>query len=56
MSFYLVSYEHMNPGNIYLFKDDDRNSKLTIKTPDRRHWRRSGDFLLLTVNIFYTFL
>ena len=34
-----------SPGNIYLFNDDNRNtrkrceigSKLTIKTPERRH-------------------
>ena len=29
-------------------------SKLTIKTPERRHWRRPGAFLL-TLNIFHTF-
>ena len=28
-------------------------SKLTIKSPKRRHWRRSG-ILLLTLNIFHT--
>ena len=28
-------------------------SKLTIKTSERRHWRRSG-VLLLTLNIFHT--
>ena len=51
-----------NPANIYLFKVNDRNtrkrweicSKLTIKTPERRH-----DvvlvFLLSTLNIFHTF-
>ena len=40
------------PANIYLFKVNNRNttkrceicSKLTIKTPTRRHWRRSGFF------------
>ena len=40
------------PANIYLFKVNHRNarkmceiwSKLTIKTPEWRHWRRSGVF------------
>ena len=40
-------------GN-YLFKVNNRNtrtrceicSKLTIKTPERRHWRRSGVFIV----------
>ena len=44
-----------NPTNIYLFKVSNRNtrkkckiySKLTIKTSERRKWRRSGVF---TVN------
>ena len=43
------------PANIYLFKINNRNtrkrceicSKLTIKSPERRHW--------LTLNIFHTF-
>ena len=56
-----------NPANIYLFKVNNRNtikkceicSKLTIKTPERRHWCRSGVlivnfellvFLLLPLN------
>ena len=44
-----------NPAGIYLLKVNNRNtrtrceicSKLTIKTPERRQWRRSGVF---TVN------
>ena len=40
------------PVGIYMFQVNDRNtrtrckicSKLTIKTPERRHWRRSGVF------------
>ena len=48
-----------NLDNIYLFKVSGRNTKkrceicseLTIKTPERRHWRSSGD-LLLILNIF----
>ena len=51
-----------SPANIYLFKSNNRNtrkncqicSKLTIKTPERRHWRRSV-FLLLTSKTFQTF-
>ena len=43
------------PGNIYLFQVNNRNtrkwceicSKLIIKTPEQRHWRRSD---LFTVN------
>ena len=42
------------PANIYLFKVNNRNtrkrccicSKLTIKTPERRHWRRTGVFIV----------
>ena len=43
-----------NPANIYLFKVNNKNtrerceicSKLTIKTPVRRHWRRSRVFIV----------
>ena len=39
-----------NPANIYLFKVNNKNiresfetcSKLTVKTPERRQWCRSG--------------
>ena len=42
------------PANMYLFKVNSRNirkrykicSKLTIKTPERRHWRQSGVFIV----------
>ena len=52
----------LTPANIYLFKVNNRNSrkgceicsKLTIKAPEQRHWRRSI-FLLLFLNVFYTF-
>ena len=45
----------LHPAGIYLLRIDKRNtrarceicSKLTIKTPERRQWRRSGVF---TVN------
>ena len=48
-----------NPAVIYLLKVNKRNtktrceicSKLTIKTPERRQWRRSGVF---TVNLYFT--
>ena len=40
-------------AGIYLFKVNNRStrtmceicSKLTLKTPERRHWRRSGVFI-----------
>ena len=43
-----------NPAGIYLLKVNNRNtrtrceiySKLTIKTPERRQWRRSGVFIV----------
>ena len=43
-----------NPAGIYLFKVNNRNtrtrceicSRLTIKTPERRHWHRSGVFIV----------
>ena len=42
------------PVGIYLLKVNDRNistrceicSKITKKTPERRHWRRSGVFIV----------
>ena len=42
------------PAGIYLLKDNLRNtrtrceicSKLTVKTPERRHWRHSGVFIV----------
>ena len=47
----IVSYL---PACIYLLKDNNGNtrtrcelcSKLTIKTPERRQWRRSGFFIV----------
>ena len=43
-----------NPAGYYMFKVNNRNtrtsceicSKLTIKTPERCHWRRSGFFIV----------
>ena len=45
------------PANIYLFKISnistrkwyELSSKLTIKTPERRQWRRSSVFIIGTV-------
>ena len=42
---YIIFFKSNSPGNIYLFKLNSRNtrkrceicSKLTIKTPERRH-------------------
>ena len=50
-----IVIEHwINPFGIYLFKVNNRNtrtrceicSKLTIKTSERHHWRRSGVFIV----------
>ena len=49
-----------NPGSIYLFKVNSRNirkrsdicSKLPMKIPKRRHWGRSGVFI---ISYFKTF-
>ena len=51
-------------ANIYLFKVNNRNtrkrceifSKFTIKTPERRQWRRSGVFIVNFENISHIFL
>ena len=52
------------PANVYLFKFNNRNtrkrckicSKLTIKTPERRRWRRSVVFILNFEHISNLFL
>ena len=52
------------PANIYLFKFNNRNtrkrcqkcSKLKIKTPERRHWNRSGVFIVNFEHISHLFL
>ena len=52
------------PAGIYLLKVNNRNtrprceicSKLTIKTPKRRHWRRSGVFFVNFENISHLLL
>ena len=51
------------PANIYLFKVDniitrkryEICSKLTIKTPERRQWRRSGVFIVNFEHISHFF-
>ena len=58
--FFIVIY----PADIYLFKVNNRNtrtsceicSKLTIKTSERRHWRRSGVFIVNFEHISYLLL
>ena len=50
--------------NFYLFKFNNRDSrkrceicsKLTIKTPERRQWRRSGVFIVNFEHISHSFL
>ena len=70
-SYYASDQNHLRlfPTGIYLLKVNNRNTrarfeictKLTIKTPERCHSRRSDDviyvvlvYLLLTLNIFHT--
>ena len=56
--------ENSIPASIYLFKVNNRNtrkrceicSKLTIKTPERRHWRHSGAFTVNFEHISHLFL
>ena len=54
MFFVIEYYYKSNPVGIYLLKVNNRNtstrceicSKLTINTPERRQWRRSGVFIV----------
>ena len=56
--------EHLLPAGNYMLKVNNRNtrtrceicSKLTIKTPERRHWRRFGVFLVNFEHISHLFL
>ena len=53
-----------NPANIYLFKINNLSarikceiySKLTVKTPERRHWRRSVVYTVNFEHILHVFL
>ena len=53
-----------NPTGNYMFKVNDRNtrtrcgicSKLTIKIPERRQWRRSGIFIVNFEHIWHLVL
>ena len=48
------------PANIYMFKVNNRNtkkrwklcSKLTIKIPERHHWRHSGVFIITKLHVY----
>ena len=52
------------PAGTYLLKANNRNtitrcetcSKLTINTPERRHWRRSGVFIVNFERILHLIL
>ena len=56
--FLLYVFSLAFPANIYLSKINHGNnksmcnicSKLTIKTPEWRHWRRSGIFIVISQN------
>ena len=57
-------YSSKYTANIYLFKFNNRSTKksceirseLTIKTPERRQWRRSGVFIVNFEHISQLFL
>ena len=57
------NFAHDLAGN-YMFKVNNRNnrtrceicSKLTIKTPERRHWRRSDVFIVNSEQISHLVL
>ena len=60
----LYSSSKVFSANFYLFKVNNRNtrkrceicSKLTIKTPERRYWRRSAVFIVNFEHISHLFL
>ena len=57
-------YHYTSPANIYLFKVNNKSTKticeicltLTIKTLERRQWRRSGAFIFNSEQISLTLL
>ena len=62
--FYRTPPDDFFPTHIYLFKVNNRNttkrceicSNLTVKTPERRNWRRSGVFIVNSEHMSYLFL
>ena len=60
----MTSFLGLFPSGNYMFIVNNRNtrtrceicSKLTIKIPERRHWRRSGVFIVNFEHISYLFL
>ena len=58
------SPRYRKPADIYLLKVNNRNtrekceicSKLTIKIPEQRQWRRSGIFIVNFEHISHLFL
>ena len=62
--FIKVKKMHYLPANVYLFKVNNRTTrkrsktypKLTIKTPEQRHWRRSGVFIVNSEHNSHLFL
>ena len=59
MCFFTKSSQYRYPPGIYLLKVNNKStrikceicSKLTINTPERRHWRRSGVFIVKSEHI-----
>ena len=60
----VMARSRVHPVGIYLFKVNNRNnrtrseicSKLTIKTPERHYWRRSGVFIINFEHILHLVL
>ena len=54
MQHWLIKWVNSFPARIYLIKVNNRNTRtrdeicpvLTIKIPERRHWSRSGIFIV----------
>ena len=60
-NFWKIEYTVAGKYSSYLLKDKNINTwksceiclKLTIKTPKRRHWRRSGVFIIFEHNLHF---
>ena len=60
---YCIENKHGYPADIHLFIFNNKNStrrceiclKLTIKTPERRYWLRSGVYIATFEHISYPF-